>query len=335
MDSPQSPYQPPQAPSSKVTNRPRRPWLAALLSLFFVGLGQLYAGRLARAVAWLAFYVAAGMAPFIVLASSGMMEDRPGLLWAMIMPAVALWFLNGTDAFLVARRNRKEFTPKWFNHPAVYVLFPLLSVLILHLTAHGCKAVFFESFIVPTAGMSPTILPGDRIIANKLAYRKAMPRRGDICIYRLPDEGVCYVMRVIALPGDEIEIRDGRPVVNCTVVPREPAKIDPEIEAYLRERGAEGPFDNLAAFRETLGGRSYDVFDSEAYAENQLPWMYEDLRTFAATTVPRDNIFVLGDNRTMSKDSRILGFVHARDIIGRMESRYWRSFDADAQRPHQ
>ena len=325
MDSPQSPYQPPRASAAEVVNRPRRPWLAALLSLFFVGLGQLYAGRLFRALAWLALYVTAGMGPFILLSCSGMMEDRPGLLWAMIVPVAALWFLNSADAFLVARRNRKEFTPKWFNHPALYVFFPLLSALVLHLTAYGCKAVFFESFIVPHAAMAPTILPGDRIFVNKLAYRKSMPRRGDICVFRDP-EGVSHVMRVIGLPGDEIEIRGGRPVVNHDVVPRQPARIDPKIEAFLQERAESGPFDDLAGSRETLNGSTYVVFDSQRSPQVELRGPYERIWTCPQMAVPADHIFVLGDNRTMAKDSRFFGFVHAGDIIGRMESRYWRSF---------
>lgn len=330
MDAPQSPYQPPQTSSAEVLNRPRRPWLAALLSFLCLGLGQLYAGRPLRSLGWVIIYIAVSYGPYLSLGWIGTLENRP-VLWSMIAPALIVWLLNCGDAYRIAARNRADYTTKWWNHPGVYIVYALTFVFGMNLVGYGVKTAFLETFLISHTAMSPTLLPNDRIIVNKLAYRDAMPRRGDICVYRNP-EGVPYVMRVIALPGDEIEIRDGRPVINGTVVSREPERIDPEVEEFLQEHASRGPFDNLTGFRETLDGRSYVVFDAKAYPEEEFPSVYNELRTFAPRTVPHDGIFVLGDNRTMSKDSRILGFVHARDIIGRMESRYWRSFDPERER---
>ena len=103
-------------------------------------------------------------------------------------------------------------------------------------------AMFLKNYIiinadVPTGSMENTIMPGDRLIGNRLAYRSKSPERGDIVIFRYPDnEGELYVKRVIGLPGDTIDIEDGKIYINGSAEPLQ--------EDYLKEEWtvATGPY---------------------------------------------------------------------------------------------
>ena len=103
-------------------------------------------------------------------------------------------------------------------------------------------AMFLKNYIiinadVPTGSMENTIMPGDRLIGNRLAYRSKSPERGDIVIFRYPDnEEELYVKRVIGLPGDTIDIEDGKIYINGSAEPLQ--------EDYLKEEWtvATGPY---------------------------------------------------------------------------------------------
>lgn len=102
---------------------------------------------------------------------------------------------------------------------------PFLFALIVTL---GLKNYIIINADVPTGSMENTIMPGDRLIGNRLAYMKEGPERGDIIIFRYPDnEEELYVKRVIGLPGETVDIRDGEIYINVAEVPLE--------ETYLKE----------------------------------------------------------------------------------------------------
>ncbi len=164
---------------------------------------------------------------------------------------------------------------------------------------------------VPTGSMIPSILVGDRIFVNKLAYdlkipfttRRiavwAHPRRSDVVVLLSPTDGRRLVKRVLGLPGDEIELRAHRLLVNG--VPARYQGLDPGAITGLNG-DAEGQL-----YTEILGSDSHPI--------QVLPWRPE--QDFGPVRVPEDEYFVLGDNRDNSQDSRTFGFVHRSLIVGR------------------
>lgn len=167
---------------------------------------------------------------------------------------------------------------------------------------------------VPTGSMKPTILEGDRIYVNKLAFglripfthtwlaRWSSPVRGDIITFASPMDGTRLVKRVIGLPGDIIELRDNRLLVNQT----------PADFAIT----AEGPADLFPGGPQARIVQVTEAFAGMSHAISITPGL-PSIKDFAPTLVPEGHVFVLGDNRDMSSDSRIIGPVPIRSIYGR------------------
>jgi signal peptidase I len=167
---------------------------------------------------------------------------------------------------------------------------------------------------VPSGSMRPTILEGDRIFVNKLAFGLRVPftkvwvaqwdepARGDIVTLRSPDSGDRLVKRVVGVPGDRIAVRDGRLVINGEPVRYEGA---PQSGA---ERLPDGRTVRVEVVTERLPGRSHAV----AFTPS-LP----SLPSLAEMTIPKDRYLVLGDNRDQSRDSRVFGFATRGDLYGR------------------
>ncbi len=171
---------------------------------------------------------------------------------------------------------------------------------------------------VPTGSMKPTIIEGDRIFVNKMAYdlrvplthhsllRLAEPQRGDIIIFDSAVSELRLVKRVIGVPGDVVQVRDDVVYVNS-----EPLGYESTGELSTNENGA------LAEdVRETIqsnvaeGEREYTVRMQQGGR----------LSDFGPVQVPDDSYFVLGDNRDNSADSRVIGFVPRHEVIGRSSS---------------
>jgi len=167
---------------------------------------------------------------------------------------------------------------------------------------------------VPTGSMQPSVLIGDRIAVNKLAYdlhvlftrialaRWGGPDRGDIVTFWSPADGNRLVKRVIGLPGDVIAMHDGRLVINGTALVYTPTDA-PDLRGEMGDEAGKKRF-----FREELPGRAHLI----ALEPNGEP-----RRTFGPVTVPEDHYLMLGDDRDHSGDSRWFGFVPRRDICGR------------------
>jgi signal peptidase I len=158
--------------------------------------------------------------------------------------------------------------------------------------------------VVPTGSMQPTIVEGDRILVNKLAYdlrvplthlsiyKFADPKRGDIVIFDSKAADTRLVKRVIGLPGDTVEMRDNRLIIN----------------------GIEARYSSIEyAPDELIATESYvDMTHRIELARTGG----SRLSTFGPVKVPKDRYLVLGDNRDNSADSRVHGFIPRDEIVG-------------------
>ena len=158
--------------------------------------------------------------------------------------------------------------------------------------------------VVPTGSMKPTILEGDRILVNKLAYdfriplthislyKFADPRRGDIVVFDSKAANTRLVKRVIGLPGDTVEMRDNRLIINGIAARYSDIGHEPDV---------------------TFATESYlDVAHKIELARTGV----SRFSTFGPVSVPKDCYLVLGDNRDNSADSRFYGFIPRDEIVG-------------------
>jgi signal peptidase I len=161
------------------------------------------------------------------------------------------------------------------------------------LIAFLIKTFLFQAFYIPSESMTPTLEVGDRVLVNKLSYKLHDVNRGDIVVFEAPEDestpGVKdLVKRVIGLPGETVELREGQVFVDGR----------PLEEPYLEDGEATTPTQEFA------GKCAPPVSDTEC-------------------TVPADSYLVLGDNRNESKDGRVFGPIKESDIVGRVFVRIW------------
>jgi len=169
---------------------------------------------------------------------------------------------------------------------------------------------------VPSGSMLPSILVGDRIVVDKLAYDLRVPftllrvaswrapERGDVVTFTSPEDDLLMVKRIVAVPGDEVSMRNNRLIINGT-----PASYDPVA-------AAEAPMPLQPGFtlftEEVLGSRRYVMLEDEPAGGFQS--------SFQTTRVPPGQYLMLGDNRNRSRDSRYIGFVPRERILGQARS---------------
>jgi len=197
--------------------------------------------------------------------------------------------------------RRKSYTREWVESIAFTAIF------VLMFTSYIAQATQ-----VPTESMKPTILVGDHFFLDKLAFpanypqflRPILPQRnvqrGDIVAFKSPTDGnIPFVKRVVAIGGDTIELKDKTVYVNGQ-------KLDEPYKIHV---------------------------DSQVYSEDA--WTPEELKirdNYGPTTVPAGSLFVMGDNRDNSNDSRYWGFITWNDVIGKPLFVYW-SYESDPYIP--
>lgn len=210
------------------------------------------------------------------------------------------------------------------------------TVVYAVLIALFIRTVFAEPFSIPSGSMVPTLLVGDYLFVSKMSYGYSrhslplsmplikdrifytQPERGDVIVFKMPsDNKTDYIKRLIGLPGDKIQMKDGRLYINGTIVDRES-----EGEYVLRD--ASGKALRFEKYTETLpNGKQHPIL--EASDEGT----YDNTEEF---TVPEDHFFMMGDNRDNSLDSRSLkvGFVPKNNLVGRAKFLFFSHDDSAA-----
>lgn len=223
----------------------------------------------------------------------------------------------------------------------------ILGLIVL---AWAIRSFIVAPFSIPSGSMIPTLYIGDYLVVAKWPYGYSrfsfpfsfpsfsgrlmgnLPGRGDVVVFRHPIEDTDLIKRVIGLPGDTVELRGGALILNGRPVPRQerapyampisansPCKIAPPAVPQVGAVG-DRPHCLFPAYRESLpGGPSYTVLDQVSTAADD----------FAPTKVPPGRLFLMGDNRDDSLDSRFspaeggIGMVPAERLIGRALVTFW------------
>lgn len=306
--------------SSEPGSRSR--WSTALVSVFggpFGGFLWIGAGRLA--IAWL---IVASLALLAVCYLGFPVFPGTNLAWVADLSGFGMAVLSVAVVVPFTLRFKPD---KWYAHG--------LSVLVLVLlTSYGAaltiRTFLLQPFSMPSGSMEPTLEVGDYFFASKSAYGYGrysfpfglfsiegrilgdLPKRGDVVVFRpRSDPDTDYVKRIVGLPGDRIQMIDGRLYINRVAVKLE------DIGDYSTEE-----IRSARVQRETLPeGVSYLVIDYDvSSAGDDTPEI----------TVPAGDYFMLGDNRDNSVDSRFaMGTVPYENLVGKAVRLFWNSKGLD------
>jgi len=257
----------------------RKPIIALLLSMLAPGLGQIYNTELKKGIVLQILVQLAGIGLYII---------TPNILkYPIIFAILIIISLFNTvgfhvyamvDGYRIAKQ--KEAAPlKAYNKWYIYIL-----ILTLFWGFGACidKLSGWTSYKKVASSMEPTLLNGDRLLISTNAYsNKAQPKRGDVIAFVFPEDTTKdFMKRVIAIPGDKIEIRDRVIILNGK----------PLVEEYV----------NYSGDNNTIVGNALRKMDN-------MPEII----------IPENKYYVLGDNRDKSYDSRLMGFVDQNALIGK------------------
>lgn len=331
--------------------RPGRRLVASALTLALApGAGHLLFGRWLRGWLWFALaLVGLLLAPF---SSFGFW----GLVLLARIPAIAdIWLLRveppaPDDApELAAARALESPRGRWSRGIGIAAGMALCIAVL-----GGYRRFYAEAFRVPTSGMVPTLMQGDHILATKFGLD---PERGDVVVFWFPCEPrKAFVKRVVAVGGDTVEVRCTRLWVNGEPVARE---LVDDARSYVDfdEHAGIAQERDYAAYRETVGDRSYVIAlepgSDEApgdrdFPSRGLPACHIDGEPAGGAIeasppvpgvtgacapqqryrVPEGHLFVMGDNRANSADSRVWGPVPVEAVFGEAR-RIWYSQSPD------
>lgn len=215
-----------------------------------------------------------------------------------------------TDPPLTAREE-------WIEFGKVGVVAFFLAILI--------RTFLLEPFNIPSGSMKPTLLVGDYLFVSKpsygfskhsfpfsfapiedrILYGDRMPERGDVIVFKLPkNPRIDFIKRIVALPGDTVQVKEGRLYLNDQIVPRKAIGLTQDIEGFQKQ--------TVTEYVETLpNGYKHLIYETS----DSHP--LDNTKKF---TVPAGHYFVMGDNRDNSTDSRVqdeVGFIPYENIVGR------------------
>ena len=273
---------------------PKEPLLAVLLSFVLSGLGQMYAGRVKRGIALLSasLLIPIPIVLYYVRPSTRITSTH---LLLLIPLAIGFALFVPIDAYFCTKtwNSQRNLQRRITTGKRILLIVGMLFLTFVfspvELVAMGVaqyvRRNIAQPFKTPSSeAMAPTLVKGDRVLVDKAIYRRSEPQRGDIVVFKYPDDPKRpFIKRLVGLPGETVEIRDERIVINGS-----------ELQVSAG-RWAALPY-----------------YNQGQYAQKGQ-----------AVTVPADSYFVLGDHSVSSHDSRFWGFVPKQNLIGKAYKIFW------------
>jgi len=211
--------------------------------------------------------------------------------------------------------------PKTKETPAQAIASIVLAVVL----ALVFRSVITSPYKIPSGSMIPTLKVGDFIFVSKLSYGLKVPftnknliefkgpKAGDVIVFVEPENNkLDFIKRVVALPGDKLEVKSDVLFINDQAVQRINSQLKPDRDDFRIQQ----LYSTARIFDETFeGGKAHTVMETSAQVQD-----------FGPFTVPERKYFVMGDNRDNSRDSRVWGYLPRENIRGRA-TYIWLSFD--------
>ena len=216
--------------------------------------------------------------------------------------------------------KNQKLQKKWIIENVLSLGLALLIVLMI-------RSSVIEAFKIPSGSMIPTLLIGDHIFVNKFAYgfklpfsdwimdhpvylvKREPPQRGDIIVFKYPrDESFYYIKRVVGVPGDKIEQKNKVLYINDQMISRDLIQGEPTESLFKVLNDSKYTSASIDVYNEKLNHANHLIMLEKTSYIND---------SFGPITVPSESLFVMGDNRDFSNDSRFWGFVPMKNVKGK------------------
>lgn len=271
----------------------RNPYLASLLTCIAPGLGQFYNTQIT-----LAFIIALS---WQILSALGLMFFYETFITFVMGPLLlmVIFITILAHAFIYARKSKQSNLTK-YNNLWFYALF-IIVTYTLSISQTILKTPTYESYYMAANSMRPVLSKYDRFIVKTSDYQM---NRGDIMVFKTVNNPDPYAKRLIGLPGDTVQYSNGILIINEKIVPRR------AIRTVKRSAPIISKYEYGTLYTETLpNGRTISIYEinDDGYLDNTRKY-----------NIPDNHVFMLGDNRDNSNDSRAeIGLIHKNDIIGK------------------
>jgi len=223
---------------------------------------------------------------------------------------------HGSKASRKSYRSKKQ----WMIENGVSLGLALLIVFMI-------RSSVIEAFKIPSGSMIPTLLIGDHIFVNKFAYgfkvpfsdlltdhpiyfiKREPPKRGDIVVFKYPkDESFYYIKRVVGIPGDVVEVRNKVLYINQKMISRDLVPVSDSEKVFKALDDPRYASSNLDLYQEHLDAANHLMMIDKSNFMGDA---------YGPIAVPPESLFVMGDNRDFSNDSRFWGFVPFKNVKGK------------------
>lgn len=274
-----------------------------MLSFIFSGLGQVYNGELKKGI----YFLLGMIVGYHFLGLTGILTSFKGMV--IYYAAIIVYkLLISVEAYRTSV-NLNPYKIKSINHIGKYFLFVFL-IFTLNFISSGISRILigYEAYIVPTSNMEPTIEVDDMIMATK--SEPSNIKIGEIISFRRED-GEKYICRVLGLPGDRIQFEDDKAIING------------QSEIWQKKEIVKSQQFEYQKYKcELPNGVEFDVFKTLKFNDRQINIPIE-ASNMNETRVPPQSLFVVGDNRNNSIDSRTYGSVSFENLDKTVHYVYW------------